>query len=223
MQVLIADDHRLIRAGMRALLSNIPGIHGVLEAGSGSEALDIVARHRPEVALMDIAMPGMSGLEALSHIRQSRSDTRVIILSMHAGQEYVGRALHGGASGYLVKTAGVAELQQALMVVARGGTYVSPSLKSLAHKRDTERAPFERLTMRHREVLVLICQGRKTWEIADTLGIHAKTAECHRAELMNRLDIHSIAGLVRYAIRIGLVVPDQVEASSLAGAGAGGY
>ena len=221
MRVLIADDHALIRAGLRALLQNVSVIHEVFEAGDGHEALEMAVLHRPEVILMDIAMPGMNGLQAMSHIRESNPRTRVIMLSMHASEEYVGRALHGGASGYLDKTTTLAELQHALVTVARGLTYVSPSLRPAptGRPRNTTLDPLERLTLRHREVLKLIGQGLKTWEIAAALGIHAKTVESHRAELMNRLGIRSIAGLVRYAIRTGLLPAEQRATADAAAGG----
>jgi DNA-binding NarL/FixJ family response regulator len=143
---------------------------------------------------------------------------------MHAGEEYVGRALHEGAAGYLVKTAGLAELQRALMVVTRGLTYLSPSVKEAIGSKqfDPESGSLGRLTARHREVLSLISEGLRTWQIASRLGIHIKTVESHRTELMNRLGVRTIAGLVRYAIRTGLVPAETPETSILAGAAAAG-
>jgi DNA-binding NarL/FixJ family response regulator len=223
MRVVIADDHAMVRAGLRALLLSIPGVREVLEASDADEAIQVVAGHKPDVILMDITMPGMNGLQAMSRILANDSQTRVIIMSMHSGEEYVGRALQGGASGYLVKTAGLAELQRALMMVRRGLTYVSSSVKeSMEHKYfDVEGGLFGRLTARHREVLSLISQGLKTWEIADRLGIHIKTVETHRAEVMNRLGVRTLAGLVRYAIRIGLVPLETAEMSTVGAVAAG--
>ena len=210
MRVLLADDHALIRAGLRALLLTMPGVGEVYEAGDGAEALTELAQHDPDVVLMDIAMPGMNGLQAMARIREVCPRTRVIILSMHAGEEYVSRALRAGASGYVVKAGAAEDLQQALGLAMRGQTYVSPSARPGTSARARDGAgPAEQLTDRHLEVLKLISQGLRTRQIATTLGIAVKTVECHRAELMRRVRVRNVAGLVRYAVRSGLVGADQ--------------
>jgi DNA-binding NarL/FixJ family response regulator len=213
-RVLIADDHALVRAGFHALLSGIPGIEVVGEAGDGREAVQWVERDPPDVVLMDISMPGLNGLDAASRVVAEHPEVRVIVLSMHTDEEYVLQALRAGASGYLLKDSDAAELELALAAVVRGETYLSPQvskhviadyLRLVGAQPDTH----EQLTPRQREVLQLIAEGHTTKEIAEILCVSVRTAMTHRAQLMERLDIHEVAGLVRYAIRIGLVSPDD--------------
>jgi len=211
-RVLLADDHTLVRSGFRALLSGLPGVKVVAEAGTGTEALALARRHHPDVALLDIGMPGLSGLDAMAEMRREIPHTRVIMLSMHVNEDYLRRALRDGAAGYLLKDATVTELERAVRAVARGEQYVSPAI---AHVLADVPAPpppapglLEQLTPRHREVLALIAQGNTNKQIAARLGISPKTVDAHRTELMARLDIHDVAGLVRYAIRAGLVTTD---------------
>ena len=213
-RVLLADDHTLVRAGIRSLLENMEGIEVIAEAGDGREALRLVTTHRPDVVLMDIAMPGLNGLEAAARIAKKFPNVRVVILSMHVNEEYVLQALRAGAAGYMVKGADAAELEIAIRAVARGETYLSPMVSKhvvtdYIQRISGETSPLELLTPRQREVLQLIAEGYSTKKIARTLKISVKTVETHRMQLMERLDIHDIAGLVRYAIRIGLVKPDQ--------------
>ena len=212
-RVLLADDHSLVRAGIRYLLQSLPDIEVVAEAGDGREALQLIEKHSPDIVLMDIAMPNLSGLEAAIYVTENFPHVRLIILSMHATEEYVLRALRSGASGYILKDADITELELAIKAVARGETYISPSVSK--HVTDYVRrvgggtSPLDRLTMRQREVLQLIAEGHTTQEIAQILEISSKTVETHRAQLMARLDIHDIAGLVRYAIRVGLVALEE--------------
>ena len=213
-RVLLADDHTLVRAGIRSLLENMEGIEVIAEASDGRDALRLVRAHRPDVVLMDIAMPGLNGLEAAARIAKKCPNVRVIILSMHVNEEYVLQALRAGAAGYMVKGADAAELEIAIRAVARGETYLSPMVSKhvvtdYIQRISGETSPLELLTPRQREVLQLIAEGYSTKKIARTLKISVKTVETHRMQLMERLDIHDIAGLVRYAIRIGLVKPDQ--------------
>ena len=213
-RVLLADDHTLVRAGIRSLLENMEGIEVIAEAGDGREALRLVRTHRPDVVLMDIAMPGLNGLEAAARIAKKCPNVRVIILSMHVNEEYVLQALRAGAAGYMVKGADAAELEIAIRAVARGETYLSPMVSKhvvtdYIQRISGETSPLELLTPRQREVLQLIAEGYSTKKIARTLKISVKTVETHRMQLMERLDIHDIAGLVRYAIRVGLVKHDQ--------------
>ena len=212
-RVLIADDHTLIRAGIRVLLNGLDGVEVVGEASDGLEALALVEKLRPDLLLTDVAMPGMSGLDLASRVALDHCSTRVVILSMHAGEEYVRRSLEAGASGYLLKQSNLAELEVAVRSVARGEIYLSPAVSThvIADylQRTSGSAPERtRLTPRQREVLRQIAQGKTTKAIARSLGVSSKTVETHRAQLMDRLDIHDIAGLVRYAIRIGLVNAD---------------
>ena len=213
-RVLLADDHTLVRAGICSLIKNMEGTEVIAEAGDGREALRLVRTHRPDVVLMDVAMPGLNGLEATARIAKKFPHVRVIILSMHINEEYVLQALRAGAAGYLVKGADAAELEIAIRAVARGETYLSPTVSKhvvtdYIQRISGETTSLELLTPRQREVLQLIAEGYSTKKIASTLKISVKTVETHRMQLMERLDIHDIAGLVRYAIRIGLVKPDQ--------------
>ena len=209
-RVLIADDHTLVRAGIRALLQDLEGVEVVAEAGDGREALALVEAHRPDVLLTDIAMPLMTGLELAGRVVHDFAATKVIILSMHASEEYACRALQVGAAGYLLKDSGIAELEIAVRAVARGETYLSPAVSKHVIADYLQRtggvsSELNRLTLRQREVLRQIAEGKTTKAIARDLGVSVKTVETHRTQLMDRLDIHEIAGLVRFAIRIGLV------------------
>ncbi|MBV9387725.1 MAG: response regulator transcription factor [Chroococcidiopsidaceae cyanobacterium CP_BM_ER_R8_30] len=212
-RILLADNHTLVRTGLRALLQNIEGIQVVAEAGDGREALHMIEVHQPDVVLMDIAMPEMNGLEATARVVKEHPQVRVIILSMHANEEYVLQALRAGAVGYVLKDAGLDELELALRASVQGETYLSPAvskhvISEYVRRVGEESSSLKQLTSRQREILQLIAEGRTTKEIADSLYISVKTVETHRMQLMKRLDIHDIAGLVRYAIKAGLVLPD---------------
>ncbi len=209
-RTVIADDHALVRAGIRALLEGLDGITVVAEAGDGRAALGLVQTHRPDILLADIAMPLMNGLELAASVTRTSPSTRVIILSMHSSEEYANRALQAGAVGYLLKDAGLAELELAVRAVARGETYLSPAVSKhvIADYLQRTAGTHPRigpLTPRQQEILRLIAEGETTKSIARRLGISVKTVETHRAQVMDRLDIRDIAGLVRYAIRIGLI------------------
>ncbi|MBI3853289.1 MAG: response regulator transcription factor [Verrucomicrobia bacterium] len=212
-RVLLADDHTLLRAGIRSLLEKIPEVQVVAEAEDGRSALNLTKSHRPNVVLMDIAMKGLNGLDATARLVKNFPGVRVIILSMHANEEYVVQALRAGASGYLLKDAATAELELAIQAVARGATYLSPVISKRViddylGRVNSARIPSELLTPRQRETLQLISEGRSTKEIASLLKLSAKTVETHRAQLMRRLNIYDVPGLVRYAMRIGLVSPE---------------
>lgn len=212
LRIILAEDHALVRAGFRALLQSLEGIEVVAEAENGTEALELIERHIPDVVLMDIAMPGLNGLEATARATKSTPEVKVIILSMHANEEYVLQSLRAGARGYLLKDAGLSELQLALDSVASGQTFLSPAISKHVIDAYVERTsnklePFSILTSRQREILQLIAEGTTTKEIAQKLGVSVKTIETHRTQLMARLDIHDLAGLVRYAIRLGLITP----------------
>ena len=209
-RVLLADDHTLVRAGLRKLLESIPAMEVVGEAGDGLALLELAERLRPDVVLMDIAMPGLNGLEATGRICRAWPEVRVLILSMHQNAEYVRQALRQGAAAYLLKDAAPLELELALAAVLRGETYLSPAVSKgvvsdyVQRLRSDEPAE-DALTPRQREVLQLIAEGHSTKEIARRLDLSVKTVETHRTQLMRQLDIHEVAGLVRYAIRSGLV------------------
>jgi DNA-binding NarL/FixJ family response regulator len=212
-RVILADDHALVRAGMRSLLNGMAQVQVVGEAASGEEALELAARERPDVVLMDIAMKGMSGLEAAARMREQHAAVRVVILSMHAGEEYVLQALRAGAVGYLLKDAATGELELALRSVMRGESWFSPAVSRQVVEGYVQRvggeAAAEVLTARQREVLRLVAGGKSTKEIAYDLTLSVKTVETHRAQIMERLGIRDVAGLVRYALRTGLVPPDK--------------
>lgn len=213
LRVLLADDHALVRAGLRAILSQLADVEVVAETGDGREALRLVRELKPDIALMDISMPGLNGLDAAARIAHDHPATRVIIVSMHSDDESVRRALVAGAAGYLLKNADRAELELALRAVARGDKWLSPSLTTRVVAAFTHDArvpsegPLAALTPRQREVLQLVAEGHSNKEIAGQLQVALKTVETHRTELMERLGIHGTAGLVRYAIQVGLVRP----------------
>jgi DNA-binding NarL/FixJ family response regulator len=212
--VLLADDHTLVRAGIRALVEQLPTVKVVGEAKDGREALRLVKERKPDLILMDIAMPGLNGLEATARLSKEFPDVRVIILSMYANEEYVREAINAGAAGYLVKRGAATELEHAITAVARGEKYFSPLVSAHVNRdRDgrvsADRASIDRLTPRQREILQLVAERHSTKDIAGILDISVKTVETHRAQLMERLDIHDVPGLVRYAIRAGLVSLDE--------------
>jgi DNA-binding NarL/FixJ family response regulator len=209
-RILLADDHALVRAGIRSLLEKISNVEVVGEASTGREALEMVKIRLPNLVLMDIAMTELGGLEALPRITKDFPGVRVIILSAHANEEYVIRALRSGAAGYMLKDAATAELELAITSVSEDKTYLSPSISRPVIDSYLERvggplSPLEQLTPRQREILQLIAEGKNTKDIASDLDISVKTIESHRLQLMERLNIHDIPGLVRYAIRSGLV------------------
>lgn len=209
-RLLLADDHALVRAGIRALLEKLPGVTVVGEAADGREVLAQLAQARPDLVLTDIAMRGQGGLALSAEIRRDHPAIKVLILSMHANEEYVMQALRTGVSGYLLKDAVAAELELALAAVARGEVYLSPAISRRvldAYLARTSGAtpPPDPLTPRQREILRLIAEGNNTKQIAAQLGLSGKTVETHRMELMRRLGIHEVAGLVRYALHSGVV------------------
>lgn len=208
-RVLIADDHALVRAGIRALVERIEGMVVVAEAGKGSEATALVKELKPDLMLLDITMPDGSGFEVLEQVTKKYPNLKVIVLTVHEAGEYAIRALREGAVGFLPKSAASTELEQAIQTVVRGEIYVSPetSRKTLLEygKGTTKKDLLASLSPRQREVLRLIAEGRTTKQIAQLLKISVKTVETHRAQLMERLGIHDVAGLVRYAIIVGLI------------------
>jgi DNA-binding NarL/FixJ family response regulator len=206
-RVVLADDHNLVRGGIRALLEELPDVQVVAEAADGRDAVARIAEHRPDVALLDIAMPGLNGLEAAARIGRETPGTRVVILSMHSAPGYVAQALAAGVAGSVLKDAFVDELPLLIRAVSQGiSRQVVDALRSKMAPVDPTGGA---LTDRQREVLQLLAEGMNTKEIAHLLGVSAKTVESHRTQLMERLDIHDLAGLVRYAIRIGLVSPER--------------
>jgi DNA-binding NarL/FixJ family response regulator len=213
-RVLLADDHVLVRAGIRALIERIPNVEVVGEASTGREALELVKSTLPNLVLLDIAMAELGGLEALPRITKDFPGVKVIILSAHANEEYVIRALRSGAAGYMLKDAATTELRLAIDSVSQDKTYLSPSISRAVINDYLQRvggpvSPLEQLTPRQREVLQLIGEGKNTKEIACDLAISVKTVESHRLQLMERLNIHDVPGLVRYTVRSGLVSAER--------------
>jgi DNA-binding NarL/FixJ family response regulator len=216
--VLLADDHTLVRAGMRALVEGFDGFSVVAEAADGREAVTLAQQLNPDLALIDIGMPGLNGLDAAALIAKESPQTRVLILSMHTAENYVLEAMRAGAVAYVVKDAAVDELERALRAVLRGERWLSPTVSRhlldeyLRLSRGAVPAEIpgglDLLTSRQREILQLIAEGHGTREIADRLAISVKTVESHRAQLMARLGIYDVAGLTRFAIRVGLTSPE---------------
>jgi DNA-binding NarL/FixJ family response regulator len=212
-RVLLADDHTLVRAGLRGLLQGIAGVEVVGEAEEGKEAVRLAMELRPEVVLLDIGMPGLNGLDAATQIVRADTSIRVLILSMHSAEEYVLRALRAGCAGYLLKRSAVSELEIAVRAVARGETYLSPSVSKQVVDDYVGRTggpadPLDALTPRQREILQLVAEGHTSKEIAERLQLSFKTVEAHRAKIMERLDLEDVTGLVRFAVRVGLVMPE---------------
>lgn len=207
-RVLLADDHELVRAGIRSLLEKISSVEIVGEVGDGQEAIRLVEKHEPDVVLADIAMPGLNGLEVTRHLTKTFPRVRVVILTMYSDDEHVYLALRAGAAGYLLKGSAREELELAIRAVARGDTYLSPPISKpliMEYSHHTQVGPLRGLSSRQTQVLQLIARGKTTKQIALDLNISVKTVESHRTQLMDRLEIHDIPGLVRFAIKVGLV------------------
>jgi two-component system response regulator NreC len=214
--VLLVEDHTIVRKGLRSLLESEADIRVVGEAENGREAIEKVEELRPDVVVMDISMPGLNGLEATRQIKKRFREVQVLVLTVHTSEEYILQILRAGASGYLIKQAAPAELISAIQAVHRGGAFLSPSISKKVLEDYVRRAEataqrdsLERLTDREREVLQLIAEAYSTREIAELLHISIKTAETHRAHLMQKLGLHSAAELTRYAILKGIVTLDQ--------------
>jgi DNA-binding NarL/FixJ family response regulator len=218
-RIVLVEDHALVRASLRAVLEKFAGMQVVAEASDGREALRVVAEHCPTVVLMDVAMPRLSGLEALSRMTKEFPQVRVLMLSMHTDKEIIRRALQAGAAGYVLKDVSPNELELAIRAVTRGERYLSPQVTETiltesfqvspaknARTKEETGVPLMRLTPRQREILQLVAEGHSSKEIAEILNMKVKTVEVHRMQLMNRLDIHDIAGLVRYAVRHQLII-----------------
>jgi DNA-binding NarL/FixJ family response regulator len=211
LRIILADDHPIVRAGIRAELEKMPDVIVVGEASDGREAIELIKEHRPNVVFMDISMRGLNGLEATGRITKEFPQVRVIILSVHQSEEYFWQALKSGASGYLLKKAATAELSTALRQVVGGEIYLTREiskrlvkklpLQHIAH----QKSPLEKLSERQREILQLIAEGQTTKAIALILKVSPKTVEYHRAKLMENLNIFDIPGLVRFALQSGLI------------------
>jgi DNA-binding NarL/FixJ family response regulator len=212
--VILADDHTLVRAGIRVLLEKLPAVKVIGEASDGREVLNLLKVQRADVVVMDIAMPGLNGLEAAERMTRDFPDVRIIILSMHNNEEYVVRALKAGVVGYLLKKAATAELETALHEVMGGKVYLSREAKLNTnfplHGIASRSSPLEKLTGRQREILQLIAEGQNTKQIGDLLKVSPKTIEYHRMKLMASLNLHDIPALVRFALRVGLIPEEKL-------------
>lgn len=210
-RLLVADDHPIVRAGLSAVLNQLAGVEVVGEAATGLEVLAAIGTLAPDLVLLDIAMPELNGLDTAARITRLHPSVKVMILSMHEHEEYVIRALRAGVAGYLVKGSATHELEHAIGAIRRGETYLSPGIARRVLEAYAARvfggANAEPLTSRQREVLTRIADGQSTKEIAFGLGVSIKTIESHRAEIGRRLGISEVAGLVKYAMRTGLVKP----------------
>lgn len=212
-RIFLADDHALVRAGIRSLLEKLSGVEVVGEADDGLSALAAIATAAPDILLVDIAMKGLNGLEAAARATRQFPRVKVIILSMHANEEYVMRALRAGAVGYLLKDSATLELELAIRAVTRGETYLSPAISRtvidgyLGRVSGAGAPAAEPLTPRQRQILTLVAEGHSTKEIAFRLKLSGKTVESHRAQIMERLGIRDLPGLVKYAMRTGLIPP----------------
>jgi len=207
-RVLLADDHLIVRQGLKALLAR-EGFEIVAEAENGRDALRLAQAHHADVAVLDLAMPGLNGIDAGREIMQASPETKILLLTQHAEEPYLTSAMRAGIHGYILKSQAASDLVHAIRELHRGRTYLSAALSQVLVGAFREQAGFRQdpLTLREREVLQLVAEGQSSKEIAQTLGISAKTAESHRSRIMVKLGVHETAGLVRYAIRNRLVVP----------------
>jgi len=207
LRVVLAEDHRVVREGVKSLLK-MEGVEVVGEAADGQEACRLAEDLQPDVAILDLGMPNLNGLDAARKIRRALPDVRVIILTMHTHEKYLLDALRAGVTGYVLKSGALGDLVQALKAVMRGMVYLSPGLPRAAvealQSRKTGRTPKDPLSPRERQVLQLVAEGKTTQGVADILGVSVKTAGTHRLKVMKKLDIHDTAGLVRYAIDHGI-------------------
>jgi two-component system response regulator NreC len=214
-KVVVADDHTILRQGIKALLDNQKGIEVVGEAKDGREAIKTIEELLPDVILMDIAMPGLNGLEATRRIKKKFPKVKVVVLTMHANEEYIFQILNAGADGYLVKETAFQDLISAINAVHKGEAFMSPSISKkvmtdyIQRAQGEEKVDFDTLTTREREILQLVAEGNSNKKIAEALFISPKTVETHRAHIMDKLNIHDRAGLIKYAIRKGMINLDK--------------
>jgi len=210
--IVLADDHTIMRSGLRLLLDQQPGFEVVAEAGNGREAIDLVAKHHPEVAVLDIGMPQLNGIEATQQISSQEPQTKVVILSMHADEGYVLRALKAGARAYILKNSAEADLIRAVRTVADGKSFFSPVISKMLledyvrqirdkHVEDS----YDLLTPREREILQLLAEGRTNKEVANLLHLSVYTVDAHRGNILQKLNLHGVPEMILYAVRKGII------------------
>ncbi len=204
-RVLLAEDHTIVREGLRSLLAMQPEVEVVGEAGSGTEAVRLACELSPDVVLMDLNLPELDGVEATRQIREKSPNSRVLVLSMHATPEHVRPAIRAGAAGYLVKGSGLSDLLAAVRAVASGSAFFSPEVAPIVLDGPGAEGRTAELTPRERQVLRLVAEGKSSPEIAAQLHLSVKTVEGHRSRIMSKLDVRNVVGMVRHAIKIGLV------------------
>ena len=215
-RVLIADDHAILREGVRALLTMAEDIEVIGEASNGQEAVDLARALRPDVILMDIAMPGLGGLEATIAIRKENAEAKVLVLTQYEDREYIRRFLKAGVSGYVLKKSAGSDLTAAIRAVHRGGLVLDPGVAREAMREQASLAapggaadPYDSLTDREKQVLKLVAEGRSNKEVAEMLDISVKTAMSHREHIMQKLDLHSRTDLIRFALQKGVIRVDR--------------
>jgi two-component system response regulator NreC len=211
-RIVLADDHKLMRSGLRVLLEQQPDLTVVGEASDGREAVALVASQRPDVLVMDIGMPSLNGIEAAAQITQSNPEAAIVMLSMHSDESYVLRALKAGAKGYLLKDSAEADLIRAVRAVAEGKSFFSPAVSKVLLddyvrklKRSGTEDPYDLLTPREREVLQLVAEGKSNKEVAQLLNLSVYTVETHRSNIMEKLNLHGVPELILYAVRKGII------------------
>lgn len=213
-KIVLADDHQIVRECLRALLAAEPDMEVIGEVSDGREVADTVARLKPDVLLLDLMMPGLNGLEVTIQVSRRSPEVRILILSMHANETYVREALHNGAAGYVVKDESLETLVTAIHAVREGGRYLCPSLVELPCSRtgpEADQDPYDTVTQREREVLLLAAEGHTAIDIAEKLSISRKTVELHRSRILEKLDLRNHSALVKYAIRKGLLSVEDVS------------
>ncbi|MDE2606682.1 MAG: response regulator transcription factor [Burkholderiales bacterium] len=203
-RIVLADDHTIVREALATLLESVPGFEVVAQASSGEELLRVIDFQRPDIVLTDVSMPGLDGIEALARLRERHPGLPVVVLSMLDGVDVIKRAVASGARGYLLKNASRQELEHAVRTVTASGQYFSPAIAAILLRKDSD-GPSQLLTERQIEILRLIATGHSSKEIGFQLGLSSKTVDVHRAHIMQRLDIHDIASLTRYALKNGVV------------------
>lgn len=210
LKILLVDDHALVRDGLRSLLERLPMVQRVEEASNGREALDRIQSGQPDLVIMDVAMPNLNGIDACRQIRKTHPRTRVLMLSMHSDRQIVRSAMDAGASGYCIKGSNSNEFLEAIRRISEGRQYLSPAISEKMYNPYSSQAdenlqpPHERLTPREREILQLLSEGTSTRNIAASLGVSIKTVETHRRNIMQKMNVYSVAELTKHAIRAGI-------------------